>query len=581
MRLPLHGRLDDVAIYGSALDASRVLAHYQAARYVPDPPGNVQVTPGVGSAAVSWDPPNDNGSPITEYRVTPVADGVAQAVVTVPAPATSVNIPNLLGGSSYVFGVVAVNAFGASASTDSAPVGIAAPPTAPGIGQYLFIRHSAGQPTFAQHYYGFVSRDNVPGAATWTMEGYIWGLADQGVTRSQLAWGVLGGTPGQPSPGQPQAAVFIDHPGVSGDGTYIAWPGGSQRIEGGMAGINGATPVHVAVQYDGGQVCAFVNGVQILKVDGVPSCVTPTGSAALPDAPAGMYQKELIGKASFAQFRVSNTSRYPSGGFTPPTPPLANDDNTRLLYQFKEYQVSKLPSTVIPYNAPHLTVPAVYADWSNHGNHASVHSEWHLDFFGDYSDVTYTPYVLIPGISPDELDGGGSPWECSCHFPDGHYPIETLTGEFWHTFDDISIPGRGVRIDLTRTYSSARAGVLGRFGYGWNDSYDMSVSFDGGGNATVHAGNGSSVPFANTGVGLPGAVARPGHARAQRLQLPLHRQVTDAVSVRRRRQADQRDGPQRLCDVPRLHRRAPPHDHRPGRTHPDLRVQRDPGQQRE
>ena len=76
------------------------------------------------------------------------------------------------------------------------------------------------------------------------------------------------------------------------------------------------------------------------------------------------------------------------------------------------------------------------------------------------------------------------------------------TGEFWHTYTDASIPGRGVPLDLTRTYNSADATVPGPFGNGWTDSYNMSLSLDTLGNATVTEGDGSTVTFLNTASGF-------------------------------------------------------------------------------
>ena len=74
-------------------------------------------------------------------------------------------------------------------------------------------------------------------------------------------------------------------------------------------------------------------------------------------------------------------------------------------------------------------------------------------------------------------------------------PVNCATGTFWHTFTDASIPGLGVPLNLTRTYSSADAATNSPLGYGWTDSYAMHLSFDGSGNATVTQENGSTAPF--------------------------------------------------------------------------------------
>jgi RHS repeat-associated protein len=80
-------------------------------------------------------------------------------------------------------------------------------------------------------------------------------------------------------------------------------------------------------------------------------------------------------------------------------------------------------------------------------------------------------------------------------------PVNCATGAFWHSFTDFSIPGRGVALDLTRTYNSVLAGVEGPFGFGWTDSYNMSLSTDSSGDATITQEDGSTVSFLNNGSG--------------------------------------------------------------------------------
>jgi RHS repeat-associated protein len=106
--------------------------------------------------------------------------------------------------------------------------------------------------------------------------------------------------------------------------------------------------------------------------------------------------------------------------------------------------------------------------------------------------LTYTYTSGTSSLSGPSTIAGGSPdvlpTSCSCGDP-----VNTTTGEFWHTFSDLSIPGKGIPLELTRTYSSMSASDLGPFGYGWTDSYNMSLSFDSSGDATVHEENGSEV----------------------------------------------------------------------------------------
>ena len=78
-------------------------------------------------------------------------------------------------------------------------------------------------------------------------------------------------------------------------------------------------------------------------------------------------------------------------------------------------------------------------------------------------------------------------------------PVNCATGEFWHTFSDLSVPGRGLPLSLTRTYNSLLAGQDGPFGFGWSESYTMSATTDASGAVTIVEANGSSLTFAKSG----------------------------------------------------------------------------------
>src|SRR5206468_3853606 len=62
-------------------------------------------------------------------------------------------------------------------------------------------------------------------------------------------------------------------------------------------------------------------------------------------------------------------------------------------------------------------------------------------------------------------------------------------------------PGRGVPLDFNRTYTSRNAAVDGPLGFGWTNSYNMSLAVDGAGNVTISQENGATVTFAPNGVG--------------------------------------------------------------------------------
>ncbi len=74
----------------------------------------------------------------------------------------------------------------------------------------------------------------------------------------------------------------------------------------------------------------------------------------------------------------------------------------------------------------------------------------------------------------------------------------SCTGNFSQNQTDFAIGGRGVGLDLTRTYNSQSAaqGVLGAFGYGWSSSFsDHLVVEEASKKAVLYQANGSTVPF--------------------------------------------------------------------------------------
>lgn len=80
----------------------------------PAMPTGVSATAGNKSATVSWTAPDDGGSPITSYTVTPYIGSTAQKTTVVQGtpPATSVRINGLRNGTAYKFTVKATNAVG-------------------------------------------------------------------------------------------------------------------------------------------------------------------------------------------------------------------------------------------------------------------------------------------------------------------------------------------------------------------------------------------------------------------------------------------------------------------------------------
>jgi RHS repeat-associated protein len=489
------GDIADVAIYPSVLSVSQVSAHYAVSGYTAGAVSNLVARTSTNSASLTWTPPASGGtSPITSYTITPIVDGTASPAITVNGPNTGANIPNLAGGASYTFQVQANNASGPGISVISNAVTINSPSAGPGgFGTYLYLRagQSDGQ-AFAS--YGFVSRNNAPALATWTIEERLWGFRSQSTTGSHMALGYLSGTTSNPTDQNPVAGLNFNIGGAPLQ-TYFVWPGGSCAIPSDPGGLPLAfdsgttTPAHVALSYDGTTVYGFINGTLV--------CSQATSAAALPASPFGFMDGDGLAQGYFDEIRVSSVARY-TAPFTPPTQRFANDGSTSILWHFDDYGITKLPVVDIPSNVPGspvVTIPSTYRDASGNLNHANT--VWHSGWSSINTDYFESAYSLGQGVTADELTGGASPWLCPCTISSTARPVNDATGEFYHTFTDFQVPGR-INLDFTRTYSSLRTATLGPTGYGWTDNYNQYLTFDGSGNATVHAANGSAVVFTFT-----------------------------------------------------------------------------------
>ena len=104
------------------------------------------------------------------------------------------------------------------------------------------------------------------------------------------------------------------------------------------------------------------------------------------------------------------------------------------------------------------------------------------------------------------LGGTNAAMPCSCQAPSTskhftQWPVNAETGNFWHTFTDLSIPGRGLAINVQRSYNSdpSALAAAGLFGPGWSFSYGMNVTGIGTTTVTVNQENGATVSFTLSG----------------------------------------------------------------------------------
>jgi len=118
------------------------------------------------------------------------------------------------------------------------------------------------------------------------------------------------------------------------------------------------------------------------------------------------------------------------------------------------------------------------------------------------ADQTFTPAPLTP--SPATYYGGRNPGlgGSQCNQPATGDPITCSTGNLFETVTDLAVAGPGRAVAFQRTYNAqdaATASAPGGLGWGWTDSYAMSLTTDASsGYITVHQENGAIVPFVPT-----------------------------------------------------------------------------------
>lgn len=112
---------------------------------VPGATAPVTGLPGDASVMVRWTAAVDNGSPLTKYVVTSKSAAfTAGTPIDVPSTDTFVMVTGLTNGTTYTFGVYAVNAIGDGPTSSSAPVSpLANAPGAPGNVQAVLIADPA------------------------------------------------------------------------------------------------------------------------------------------------------------------------------------------------------------------------------------------------------------------------------------------------------------------------------------------------------------------------------------------------------------------------------------------------------
>ncbi|MBI4744359.1 MAG: hypothetical protein HY776_06030 [Actinobacteria bacterium] len=112
-----------------------------------------------------------------------------------------------------------------------------------------------------------------------------------------------------------------------------------------------------------------------------------------------------------------------------------------------------------------------------------------------YGNVDYSSWAL----SPYTGQGGGDS-------PEGRYgqdtpsgyagePVNTTTGNYTYEHEDINIPGKGIPVQIVRSYNSQDNSYNGSFGYGWTHNYNLNLRFNSDESVTLMRAKGERYTF--------------------------------------------------------------------------------------
>jgi RHS repeat-associated protein len=467
---------------------------------VPSPPTGVTATAGTQQATVSWTAPANNGSAITSYTVTANPGGAA-ATVTGSPPATSATVTGLTGGMAYRFTVTATNGVGtglASAASNSVtPTG---PPQAPTEVNAL------GRPAGA--------------LVRWQAPTNTGGVALTGYTITPYA-GSTAGTPVTVGPTLTSALIGGLTPGTYYDFHVVATnqygtspagvstdPVASAVFAAPADNLNGIT---VSVGYADSlrpngffpnpwQTCPGPQPTNIVFV-GNP-CGTTVDDGAIKidnpsNAPVTLSNVTVtIGSWSSGSLWGTNLT-VPAGGSLILTGDSGDNFDTSDIPAQYCTSDGLIPQIIVTVSG----ITETFVDAGMILNTGGVDPA--MSCQGSRNE---SHQWTVIGSSPSSTSRLGSaadaesPLRSSTNIADPHCadPVDCATGNLDEQVSDLSIPGRGLGLDLDRTYNSLAAGSDGPFGYGWSSSLGMYLTqapATGSGDVVVHEESGSELTF--------------------------------------------------------------------------------------
>lgn len=144
------------------------------------------------------------------------------------------------------------------------------------------------------------------------------------------------------------------------------------------------------------------------------------------------------------------------------------------------------------------------------------------------------------GAGTGRFVGGNPSYRHSAQCQEG-WPVNCVTGNFWHTFGDVTVAGRGPDLHVARTFNSLAADADGPFGFGWSSNVTMRLDVDAAGAASVRQETGAVAEFTLDGTGS--------YTAAPRVLATLAKAATGYTFTRQKRERFRFDLDGRLLEL--------------------------------